>query len=141
MISKTGIHALLALGYLAKLPAGIFGGTAEIAREIGAPRNYLGKLLQNLSSVGLVHSQKGHGGGFRLARAPEKITLFHVLEPIDHVSRWQLCFLGQDRCSERAPCPLHERWGRVRGVFVSFLRETTIADIAGKPELLEEPKD
>ena len=54
MISKTGIHATLALSFLAKLPAGEYAGAAQIADEVGAPRNYLGKLLKQLAEVGLV---------------------------------------------------------------------------------------
>jgi DNA-binding IscR family transcriptional regulator len=42
----------------------------------------------------LVQSQKGIGGGFRLARDPGAISLLDVVEPIEHVSRWSGCILG-----------------------------------------------
>jgi len=130
MISKTGIHATLALTLLAQLDSEEYMGAAAIARKIGAPRNYLGKLLQNLAGEGLVVSQKGFAGGFRLARPAAKISLYDVIEPIDHVSRWNGCFLGRHRCSDKSPCPVHERWRRVREEYLSFLRETSVADVA-----------
>jgi len=138
MISKTAVHAVRALAALAELPAGAYAGAAEIAEQIGAPRNYLGKLLKTLADARLVESQKGKGGGFRLARPPEEISILDLVEPIDRVSRWSGCFLGGPRCSDRAPCAVHERWGKVRDVYLRFLRQTTLADLARPvPEIVE----
>ncbi len=129
MISRTAVHALRALAALAELPPGAYAGAAEIAEQIGAPRNYLGKLLKTLADAGLVESQKGKGGGFRLARQPEEISILDLVEPIDRVSRWSGCFLGGSRCSDNAPCAVHERWGKVRDLYLRFLGSTTLADL------------
>ena len=132
MLSKTGKHALLALISLAELESGQSAGASQIAEEIGAPGNYLGKLLKQLASEGILESRKGFGGGFRLARPANKITLFDVIEPFDKVSRWNGCFLSGDRCSDRAPCAVHKRWGKVRIQYLEFLKKTTIAELAQK---------
>lgn len=132
MISKTGIHATLALTFLAELEPGQYAGAAQIADEVGAPRNYLGKLLRQLGEQGLLDSQKGFGGGFRLAKAAEKITLYDIIEPLDRVSKWNGCFLGRARCSEKSPCAVHGRWSGIREDYLKFLKETTIAELAGK---------
>jgi Rrf2 family protein len=135
MISQTAKHALAALTALAELPEGQYAGAGEIAGEIDAPGNYLGKLLQTLAGEGLVQSQKGKGGGFRLARSPASISLIEVVEPIDRVSRWSDCFLGRGRCSKDSPCVVHDQWAKVRDVYLSFLRETTIADLAARAKI------
>jgi Rrf2 family protein len=131
MISKTGIHATLALTFLADLADGEFAGAGAIAREIGAPQNYLGKLLNNLVGSGLVLSQKGYGGGFRLARPAERISVFDIVEPIDHISRWGNCFMGRGKCSESNPCAVHNDWKEIRERYLGFLKSTTLADLAG----------
>ena len=100
MISKTGIHALAALAALARLGAGAYAGSGDIAREIGAPRNYLGKLLKTLADAGFLESQKGKGGGFRMARDPAAIPLIKVIEKIERIDRWSGCLMGRGRCSE-----------------------------------------
>jgi Rrf2 family transcriptional regulator, iron-sulfur cluster assembly transcription factor len=139
MISRTGTHATLALAFLARLKPGEYTGAAQIATEVGAPRNYLGKLLKLLAEQGLVESQKGHGGGFRLAKAGSKITLYDILEPVDRVSKWNGCFMGQTRCNEKSPCNLHQRWSKVRTDYLRFLKTTTITEVAnGGAALLEE---
>ena len=130
MISKTGVHATLALAALARLEPGGFAGASQIAAEVGAPRNYLGKLLKQLAEDGLLESQKGFGGGFRLASPPENITLYDILEPLDRVSKWNGCFLGRPKCTPKSPCAVHVRWARVRDDYLRFLKETTIAEIA-----------
>lgn len=130
MISKTGLHALTALAALAELPAGKYAGASQLAEDIGAPRNYLGKLLKNLADAGLVESQKGKGGGFRLARDPACISIFDVIEPIDRVSRWNGCFLGRGRCTDRGACAVHDRWRKVRETYLEFLEGTTLLDLA-----------
>jgi Rrf2 family protein len=132
MISKTGIHAAMALALLARLAPGEYAGAASIAREIGAPQNYLGKLLKGLAGQGLVESQKGFGGGFRLARSPKKISLFDVVEPIDKVSRWGDCFLGRKRCHDDDPCAVHREWSVIRKQYLEFLKGTSIEDLAEK---------
>jgi len=79
MVSQTAKHALAALTVLAELPEGQYVGAGEIAGDIDAPRNYLGKLLKALADQGLVESQKGKGGGFRLARTPDSISLMEAV--------------------------------------------------------------
>jgi Rrf2 family transcriptional regulator, iron-sulfur cluster assembly transcription factor len=130
MISKTGIHALRALAALAQMSNSSFAGAADLAKATGAPRNYLGKLLKALSREGLVESQKGRGGGFRLAKDPARITLLDVMEPAARVTRWTGCFMGRTTCSNDAPCALHDRWSTARDAYFQFLKETTVADLA-----------
>lgn len=132
MMSKTAVHALRAVAALAGVPEGEFEGTARLAKAIGAPPNYLGKLLQVLAQTGVVVSQKGLGGGFRLARRPERIRLYDVVEPIDHASRRSGCLMDGGRCSEENPCILHDRWAQVRDAYFRMLEESTIADLLGR---------
>lgn len=129
MISKTSRHALKALTVLAELDEGAYAGSSSIAKEIGAPPNYLGKLLQSLSHNGIVYSQKGLGGGFCLARSADKISLYDVIDLIERLSAWPECIMGRIRCSKDSPCAVHERWKEVRDSYTLFLRETTIADL------------
>ncbi len=135
MLTKSGLHAVRAVVALAKLPEGTYAGAVRIAREIGAPQTYLGKLLQTLAREGLVESQKGLGGGFRLARDPRNINVLDVVEPFEHVSRWTGCILGRPECSDTDPCAIHDRWKAVRDAYLRMLRRATIAELVDKGEL------
>jgi Rrf2 family protein len=138
MITKTGLHAIRAMVALARLPEGAYAGAGRIAQEIDAPQNYLGKLLQALTHEGLLKSQKGLGGGFRLTKPADEISLLDVAEPFEHISRWAGCVLGRPECSERDPCAIHNKWKKVREAYLALLEGTTIADLLkhGEPALL-----
>jgi Rrf2 family protein len=128
MLSKTARNVLKALMALAQLPPSTYEGAASVAGRIGAPENYLAKQLKQLARNGLVISQKGLGGGFRLARPATDITLFEVVEPLDNVTRLNSCFFGGP-CDCQAACAVHDRWAGVRNSYLDFLRQTTIADL------------
>jgi Rrf2 family protein len=131
VVTQTSLHAIWALVSLAEAPDGAFTGSRDVARSIGARPNYLSKQLQILARDGLVKSQKGLRGGFRLARDPAMITLLDVVAPIDQIDRWEGCVLGLGECSETSPCLAHHRWATVKTAYLAMLSELTIADLVG----------
>ena len=138
MLSKSGIHAVRALIVLAELPRGTHAGAASIAERIQAPRNYLGKILQQLSREGVVVSQKGLGGGFRLARGPKDISLLDIVDPIEQIERWSGCILGRETCSDENPCPIHDGWKSVKEAYMRLLSDTTLADLVVQQKGMDE---
>lgn len=129
MISKSTLEAVKALVELAKLPEGEYAGARHIAGTINAPANYLGKLLQQLAARGLVSSQKGTGGGFRLSKPAADISIYEVMACLEGVGCWTRCFMGRGECTEAAPCSIHTRWKGVRDMNVNFLKGITVADL------------
>ena len=129
VLSRSGRHAVRALVILAELPEEAYAGAHSIAERTGAPRNYLGKILQMLTKLGILTSQKGLGGGFRLARPPGEITLLDIVEPVEQMGKWDGCILGRETCSEEDPCCIHTSWSVVKDGYLSLLRETTLADL------------
>lgn len=129
MLTKTGTHAIRALMVLADLNEGQFAGAVQIAGKLEAPANYLSKLLQSLSRTGLVISQKGQGGGFRLAKPADEIRLIDIIEPVEPVERWTRCVLGKAECSNEHPCALHTRWREIAQRYLAILEGTRLADL------------
>ena len=129
MFNKTTKQAIRALIELAKLPSGQWEGAREIATRIKAPQNYLGKLLQHLSSAKVVVSKKGLKGGFCLGKKPEKITLYEVALYLNHIDEWTQCVVASKKCSNTAVCTVHEQWKDICQNQIDFLKKTTIADL------------
>lgn len=130
MISHSGLYAIRATAVLVQVPEGAYKNVRQIAEAAQVPSSYLTKILQTLARAGVLASQKGPGGGFRLARPAAEIALWDLLEPIDDPAPWQGCLLGKTECSETAPCALHEHWKVVRGNYCETLQRTTMADLA-----------
>lgn len=82
-LGHTTKYALEALAYLIRTHArDEWGQIAEIARTHGIPRKYLEQVLLDLKNAGLVESKKGQGGGYRLSRRPDEISLGEVLAAV-----------------------------------------------------------
>ena len=136
MLSNTAQYAIRAVLLMAAEPE-VNHGAAEVARRIKAPPNYMGKMLKLLADAGVLVSTRGSGGGFHLARPPEEIRLYDVVEPIDKVSRWTKCFLGMGGCQPDHPCPIHPLWMPIREQYLNLLEKRTIADIPADPRRFE----
>ena len=129
MISKTSVQIIQALLELAKLPVGDSETVVSIARKIKAPQSYLAKVIQSLARQGLVVSQKGLNGGFRLAKKPSQISLYDVVSLLEDISRWEGCLMGKSVCSDKNACSAHKNWKVVRNTYVDFLKNTTIEEL------------
>jgi Rrf2 family protein len=130
ILSQTGEYALRAATYLAQQPRGTAVDVGALAQVVGVPRNYLSKVLSQLSRAGVLASTRGKRGGFELARDPGSIPLLAVVAPFERLDGPRRCLLGQPACSDRQPCPAHRKWRGLADGLDRFLRETTLADLA-----------
>lgn len=129
MISRSAEYAIRSLTYMGTRGDPSWMLSREIAEELGIPPPFLAKVLQTLVATRILESQRGRGGGFRLARDPESLSLYEIVEPFDHLGHRKLCVLGQKVCSEETACPLHHAWEATRGLFLTALQGTTLAAV------------
>jgi Rrf2 family nitric oxide-sensitive transcriptional repressor len=120
--------ALRALMRLAAEPDRSFS-TNEIATEFGISRHHLIKVVRDLASGGFVSTQRGAGGGFRLARSPRAITLGEVVRALERRHALVECFRadGGD-CVLEPRCYLKTRLAAAREAFMRELDATTLAE-------------
>ena len=130
MFSKACEYALKTMIYLAADPQKEKRvGLREIAGAIDSPEAFTAKILQQLVRAGLLRSVRGPNGGFQL-RQNAAITLAEVVSAIDGDSLLKSCVLGLERCSERHPCPVHDKFKAVRDHLAGVLGSTHIDDLA-----------
>lgn len=134
LYSKPCEYAIRALAYIAQTPKNEDVRAAEIAKKERLPGPVLAKVLQELVRKGLLRSRRGPGGGFRLARRADLISLRDVVGAIDGLDHFMDCAVGLDRCSDETPCPLHDTFKGIRASVVTYLEETNIAAMASAIE-------
>ena len=83
MLTAKGKYALKALAYLATLKPEASAQAADIAAANDIPKKFLDVILGELRNAGILHSRKGPGGGYRLARRSKEIRLGYVIRVID----------------------------------------------------------
>jgi Rrf2 family protein len=127
MISQTAEYAMRAVVHLAKL-----GGGPAVAQEIagatGVPTGYLHKILRALARTGILAAQRGIGGGFKLARRPDEISVLEVMQSVDGGPRRIVrCPLGI--AGHESLCALHRMLDETIAAAESRFSRTSILDL------------
>lgn len=126
-------YGLRALMRLAGEPGRLFT-TEEIAREFAISRNHLSKVIQALAAAGIVATQKGAGGGFRLARAADSITLGEAVRCLEAATAIAECFRPDGgACTLTPGCRLKGCLVAAREAFLAELDRTSLAECAWRP--------
>jgi Rrf2 family protein len=121
-------RAVLALALAESGPRKI----ADIARDAAVPQSVLEQVLPIMRTAGLVRSERGPAGGYRLNHPPESITLERVvrlfqgqLAPIGYATR-----RSPDPCPDMVARSLLPTWVEVRDATIEILSKTTFSELA-----------
>jgi Rrf2 family transcriptional regulator, iron-sulfur cluster assembly transcription factor len=107
---------------------------AEIAASQQLSLSYLEQLFARLRRAGLVASARGPGGGYRLARDSDRISIAAILAAVDEPIRATRCDDMSGSClalpghtAER--CQTHGLWAELGRQIGLFLGGVTLADV------------
>ena len=133
-LSTRGRYAVMAMVDLATRQAiGCECGPiclAEIAERQQLSLAYLEQLFGKLRREGLVTSARGPGGGYRLARPSDAITVAEVVSAVDEKLRATRCEQGSACLSDGAVrCQTHDLWDALGRQISRFLQGVTLADV------------
>ncbi len=76
-------YALHCLLYMIDIPSGKAVGIKDLAAFQGVSETYLSKVYTKLKKAGIVSSIPGVNGGYELARNPESITFWDIVEAVE----------------------------------------------------------
>jgi Rrf2 family protein len=140
MLSRSAQYAIRALAYFAmSKDRGQWLLTRRIAADLDLPSPTLAKILQTLAGEGILESQRGRNGGFRLVRNPDRLPLVDIVEAFDRFGEGRPCVLGQKVCSDESACPLHHTWKHSLNSFRHRLQTTTLTELSRHPNALGFP--
>jgi Rrf2 family protein len=136
MLSARGKYGLKAMIHLAECQGmgGIQG--AAIADQQSIPKKFLDTILLELKNGGLVHSKKGKGGGYSLARPAAKIPVGQIIRLLDGPlaaiacashSAYKPCL----DCTDEASCQIRRIMAEVRDATAAILDNTSLEKMIG----------
>jgi len=138
-ISTRGRYALRAMVDLA-----LHDGKDPVQRQSIAERqdisaNYVAQLFRQLRAAGLVRAVKGPGGGYRLDRDAEQITVGDVVRAVEGPVALVHCAEANDEnpCSRVDRCVTHRLWVRLSNVISESLDSVTLQDLRDEARMLE----
>ncbi|GAB3643920.1 RrF2 family transcriptional regulator [Spirosoma arcticum] len=131
MISKKAKYAIKALKALTQAYGNGPVLIAQIAAQESIPQKFLESILLDLRNHGVLQSQKGKGGGYRLRVEPERINLAQVIRIIDGPIAPTPCvslnfYVRCDDCSDEETCQIRPIMLRVRDANLAVYEMTTM---------------
>ena len=132
VLSKACTYGILASLYVAReaTRSKDFVSIGRMSKELNISFHFLTKILQQLTSAGILVSMKGPKGGVALKRNPEEISLVDIVVAIDGMGLFTDCLLGLPGCGEEKPCPVHDDWAHIRAELFHTFRGKNLAETA-----------
>jgi FeS assembly SUF system regulator len=133
-ITRLTDYAIVVLGAAAEVAPLAFAARTA-AEQTGLPLPAVKKILKSLVQKGVVESQRGTSGGYRLSRPATQIALADIIDAIEGPFALTSCGQspvdGQRICEYLKHCGVHSNWSRVNGIVRRALASVTLADMIG----------
>jgi Rrf2 family iron-sulfur cluster assembly transcriptional regulator len=109
---------------------------ADISQCQGISLSYLEQLFAKLRKSGLVKGVRGPGGGYRLARPANEISIAEIISAVDESVDVTRC-AGDGNCQDGEKCLTHELWTDLSKRLYDFLDNITLAQFVDRPGIPE----
>ena len=132
-ISTKGRYALRMLVDLAEHSNDGFIALKDVAERQGISKKYLEQIIPVLNRAGVLQTNRGYRGGYKLANSPNKFTVGEILR-LTEGSFAPVSCLEQDpvQCERSAECATLSMWKGLYQVINEYLDGITIQDLLDK---------
>ena len=128
-LNKMTDYAVVMLSHLAVDVDRVVTAT-ELARGSVLPLPSVSKLMKQLSRAGILTSQRGASGGYRLGRAPKDISIADIVTILEGPIALTACIEGADTSCDAIPqCSLSGHWNQVNHAIQVALDSVSLADL------------
>lgn len=123
-------YAVVVLSQMAREP-GRLVTAPQLAQDSAMPVPTVAKVLKDLVREGVLVSERGVHGGYRLARPPAEITVLQVIRALEGPVSLTACVDGTEGlCDVESLCPMRGNWDRVNRAIRTALENVSLADMA-----------
>jgi Rrf2 family iron-sulfur cluster assembly transcriptional regulator len=106
---------------------------AGISERQSISLSYLEQLFSRLRRNDLVKSVRGPGGGYRIAKPLEQITVSEIISAVDELIDATQCG-GQENCHDEGRCMTHDLWNSLNVKILDYLSGVSLADLVASNE-------
>jgi len=135
-ISRLADYGVVLATRLAMLRGAELRSVRDLSRETGIPQPTVGKILKQLGREGLVGSERGARGGYRLAHRPETLTVAQVITALEGPIGVTECGIDEDEgdCELSGRCDVRGNWQLINQAIARALEGITLAEMASPPQ-------
>lgn len=127
-ISKLTDYAMVILAYMGQEPERV-RQASEIAEQTAIAKPTVSKLLKQLTKNNILTSMRGATGGYKLADAPERISIAQIITALEGPVAITECNLGQDHCAISNKCQITSPWLKINAVIYHALASYSLNDL------------
>ncbi|MEQ9115786.1 MAG: Rrf2 family transcriptional regulator [Rickettsiales bacterium] len=127
-------YAIMAIVDIAYYSKGSPVNLADIAKRENIAVNYLEQIFVNLRKNNLVESVKGPGGGYKLSKPADQITVADVMRSMDINFKMTRCGTSKDKkcVTDSVKCMTHGLWKGLESNIVGYFSAITLQDVISK---------
>lgn len=135
-LSTKGRYAVMAMADIALQAEEELVTLSDVAERQDISQEYLEQLFSKLRKAGLVESQRGPGGGYRLARPADRINIADIVSAADEPLQVTRCQGDAiEGCVKGEKCVTHELWAALGRQVYGFLSAVTLGDVVNRRNL------
>ena len=126
-------YAIVVLAQMAREPERL-ATAPHLAQDPTVPLPTVSKVLKDLAREGVLVSERGAHGGYRLARPPAEITVLEIIRALEGPVSLTACVDGTEgNCGVESLCPMRGNWDRVNRAIRAALESVSLADMMMMP--------
>ncbi len=131
-VSKLTDYATAVMTVLADAPEHVLSAQ-DLAERARLELPTVSKLLKQLAHAELVESFRGVNGGYRLARAPGRITIADIVIAMEGPIGMTECGAHAGLCGHESHCGVRVNWQHINHAIAQALASVTLADMQRPP--------
>ena len=131
-VSKLTDYATVVMTVLADQPERVHSAQ-ELAERARLELPTVSKLLKQLAHAELVCSFRGVNGGYKLSRAPQRITIAEIVTAMEGPIGMTECSAHSGLCGHESHCGVRVNWQRINVAIAQALGSVTLADMIKPP--------
>jgi len=124
-LTKKVEYALISLVHLSEQEGDCNSSAKKMADKYDIPREILAKILQNLSSLGIIKSIQGPKGGYQISCNINEINIFEFIEMIEGPIGIVDCTLPNG-CISSACCTIKSPMAKINDKIIDTLKDITL---------------
>jgi Rrf2 family transcriptional regulator, iron-sulfur cluster assembly transcription factor len=130
-ITTKGRYALRAMANLALADPAKPKAIKQIAEEESISAEFLEQIFFRLRRAGAINSTRGPGGGFRLRKHPDEITLRMIFQAVDEGLDLTPCTTvdNEPGCERSDDCIVHDVWMNASRAMYAYFESVTLASV------------
>ena len=128
-LNKKMEYALMALRHIGSKTGGNLTSAKEIADQMNIPFEVVARVLQALSSRGLLKAEYGASGGYVLAKALNSVSVHDLSEMLEGHTSLTKCLTGDEICDISSTCNIADPMSVLNKKVQDFYRSVPLSEV------------